>query len=519
MGEGLIQLIRTRISREEKTAFFTAFVFTLLVHLYKFTNTLLNHDAMYNVYTEQNMVGSGRWALKYACGIGSYYDLPWVNGVLCCLYIALTAMIIVRLFRIKNPVVSFLCGGFLATSPATIETIFFLFTADGYFLAMVLAALAVYLSRIEEKRILRYGLSILCLCVCCGIYQAYISFALILAVCHMIYELLRNQNTRKEYFLWVARQVLIFAGSLAAYYVIWQKVIDLTGIAASDYQGIDQVGSISLDLLRHGWNNAVSSVTYYFFQFGLWGQDWSFYGMLNVLLLAALALGLVLAAAKSRLWNRPWALVLVVLGLLAVIPFAGMWCFTSYTVSYRPLMLQSLMVLFLFTAIVYEEWTGALLKNAAALLLTLIVLHNALLANISYFYMNLCYERTYADAVEMVSEIHNVADTSDFTNMVILGNNRYNDVQWGFQNSDGSLSREGRFYILTSLLEKNLLVNEWQVHGFLNWYLNTEIPFADAETKNTLHQNPLVQQMPVWPAEGSIIVIDNTLVLKLSELG
>ena len=133
MGEELSSLLCGRISREEKRAFVTAFVFTLLVHLYKFTNTLPNHDGMYNVYTSQNMIGSGRWALKYACGLSSYYDLPWVIGLFCCLYIALTAMIIVRLFRVKNPVVSFLCGGFLASSPATIETIFFEFTADGYF--------------------------------------------------------------------------------------------------------------------------------------------------------------------------------------------------------------------------------------------------------------------------------------------------------------------------------------------------------------------------------------------------
>ena len=518
MGEELIRLLRTRISREEKTAFITAFVFSLLVHLYKFTNTLLNHDAMYNVYYDQNAIGSGRWALKYACGISSYYDLPWVIGLLCCVYIALTAMIIVRLFRVKNPVVSFLCGGFLASSPATIETIFFLFTADGYFLAMVLAALAVYLSRVEEKRIWCYGLSLVCICICCGIYQAYVSFALILAVCHMIYELLRNQNTKKEYFLWVARQVVIFAGSLAVYYVLWQKVMDWTGVGVNAYQGMDQMGGLSLDLLRHGWNNAVSSVTYYFFQFALWGQDWSFYSILNLLILMALALGLILAAVKSKLWRRPWALVLVVLGLMAVIPFAGMWCFTSYTVSYRPLMLQSLMVLFLFTGIVYEEWTGSLLKNAAALLLTFIVLHNALLANISYFYMNLCYERTYADAVEMAAEIHNAADTDSFTSMAVLGN-RYNDVQWGLQNSDGSLSREGRFYILTSLLEENLLVDEWQVRNFLSWYMDLNIPSAGAARSNELTQDPLVQQMPVWPAEGSITVIDDTLVIKLSELG
>ena len=517
MGEELSSLLCGRISREEKRAFVTAFVFTLLVHLYKFTNTLPNHDGMYNVYTSQNMIGSGRWALKYACGLSSYYDLPWVIGLFCCLYIALTAMIIVRLFRVKNPVVSFLCGGFLASSPATIETIFFEFTADGYFLAMLLAAVAVYLSRVEEKRISRHLLSGACICVSCGIYQAYVSFALILAVCHMIYELLKNQNKPREYFRWVLRQALIFGGSLAAYYGIWQVVMDRVGMEAYSYQGIDQVGTISLDLLRHGWENACWSVQYYLFQMPPRDYGWTLYAMFNVLMLGALALGLILGMVKSRMWKRPWAVVLVVLGLLAVIPFAGMWCFTSYSVYYRPLMLQSLMVLFLFTAVLYQDWTGPLLKNAAALLLSIIVLHNALLANICYFYMNLCYERTYADVVEMVSEIHNVGDDAEYTDMAVLGN-RHSETLWGWQDEDGGLGREGRFYLLTSLLEKELLVDEHQVAGFLNWYTGMEIPRADSGRVSELSQDIRVQEMPIWPADGSIDVVDGTLVIKLSEL-
>lgn len=517
MGEEIASLLHGRISREEKRAFVTAFVFTLLVHLYKFTNTLLNHDAMYNVYATQDMVGSGRWALKYACGLSSYYDLPWVIGLFCCLYIALTAMVIVRLFRVKNSVVSFLCGGFLASSPATIETIFFEFTADGYFLAMLLAALAVYLSRVEEKRISRYLLSGACVCISCGIYQAYVSFALILAVCHMIYELLRNQNKPREYFLWILRQVLIFGGSLAAYYGIWQVVMDRVGMEAYSYQGIDQVGTISLDLLRHGWENACWSVQYYLFQMPPRDYGWTLYAMFNVLMLGALALGLILGMVKSRMWKRPWAVVLVVLGLLAVIPFAGMWCFTSYSVYYRPLMLQSLMVLFLFTAVLYQDWTGPLLKNAAALLLSIIVLHNALLANICYFHMNLCYERTYAEAVEMVSEIHNVADTDEFENIAVLGN-RYNAYTWGLQDEEGGLSMQGQFHILSSLLEKQLLVDEYQVLGFLQWYTGTEIPYVDGERLDELSQDTRVREMPVWPADGAVAVVDGTLVIKLSEL-
>ena len=83
MGENLIAFYKEKVKREWKIAFLAAFLGCLLVHIFKFTNTLPNHDSLYNVYADQNVTGSGRWFLQYACGISSYFDLPWMNGLLC----------------------------------------------------------------------------------------------------------------------------------------------------------------------------------------------------------------------------------------------------------------------------------------------------------------------------------------------------------------------------------------------------------------------------------------------------
>lgn len=81
MGEGLIRFYHTKIKREWKMAFAVAFFCGLLIHIYKFTNTLPGHDSLFNVYSSQNMVKSGRWFLAIACGFSSYFDLPWIDGL------------------------------------------------------------------------------------------------------------------------------------------------------------------------------------------------------------------------------------------------------------------------------------------------------------------------------------------------------------------------------------------------------------------------------------------------------
>lgn len=101
MGENIINLYKTKCRKEWKIAFISTLVIGLFVHIYKFTNYLPNHDSMYNFYSDQNVLGSGRWFLSIACGFSSYFDLPWINGIFALIYIALTSVIIIKLFEVK----------------------------------------------------------------------------------------------------------------------------------------------------------------------------------------------------------------------------------------------------------------------------------------------------------------------------------------------------------------------------------------------------------------------------------
>ena len=175
MGIDLVEYICKKITKQQKLAFTSSFFATLFIHLYFLTNTLPNHDSVLNYYSTQNVLASGRWALSTACGFTSYFDLPWINGIMSSIFIGLTVTVIVTLFRIKNPILIILTGCLFAASPATTDTFFFIYTADGYMIAMFLAATAVYWSRMGEKRKIYWILSAVCICVCCGIYQAYVS--------------------------------------------------------------------------------------------------------------------------------------------------------------------------------------------------------------------------------------------------------------------------------------------------------------------------------------------------------
>ena len=51
MGLGLYHWIKRHYQKEWGIAFIAAMVFGMVTHMYKFTNTLLNHDSLYNIYS------------------------------------------------------------------------------------------------------------------------------------------------------------------------------------------------------------------------------------------------------------------------------------------------------------------------------------------------------------------------------------------------------------------------------------------------------------------------------------
>lgn len=516
MGLDLLSFLKNKVPKEQKIAFIGTFFISLLIHLYKFTNTLPNHDSLYNYYSDQNVLGSGRWALSIACGMTSYFDLPWVIGVFSCLFIALTVVVIVALLKVENPVLIALIGGLLAASPATTETFFFLFTADGYMIAMFLAALAVYLSRIDENRVSCWILSGVCICISCGIYQAYVSFSLILAICYFMYELFQNNHKKKEYYAWIGRQVCVFACSLAAYYFIWKLCMHISGTSANDYQGISEVGTISFGLILNGAVSSVKSFVLYFLQWNVLEHGFTLYSVLNLIFALFFFGGLVIAIKESKILSRRWACFLVLLCLLAIIPFACIWHFVSSSVGYRALMLQSLTILFVFAALMFERWSKKYLKNIVGAFLLVIVLNNALMANISYFYMNLCYEQTYAEGVEMMITLHNFQDKYEFNKIAVVGNKIVNVQHEDIDNETGKMNLTGKIHILSGLLEKTLLYNDEHVVRFLHATFGLELESASKAEQELLAQTEIVANMPCWPAEGSMCVVDDILVIKLA---
>ena len=136
--------VNKAIGHDGRVAFLSAVIIGLIAHMPAMNFDVPNHDGLDSLYFDQNMLTSGRWFLGTACGISSFYSLHWVIGVLSLLYLAITAIFLVKLLKIKTPVFAVMISGLLVTFPTLASNFAYSFTMDGYMMGLMFAVIAVY---------------------------------------------------------------------------------------------------------------------------------------------------------------------------------------------------------------------------------------------------------------------------------------------------------------------------------------------------------------------------------------
>lgn len=533
MGTEILHFYQEKIKRTWKLAFFSAFFLGLLIHIYKFTNLLPNADSMYNFYSSQNMVASGRWFLSIACGLSSFFDLPWVIGILSLCFMGLTSALIAQIFQMENPVLIILSSALLVSFPAITATLSYEFTADGYMLAMALAAASVCLTGMDSLNWKNLICSGVCICLACGIYQAYVSFAFVLAVCYFMTELLENRREDGQYWKWIGAQILTYGLALAGYFLIWKLCLRFQGFTAVSYQGIDRVGVMGAGDLIVGVKNILRDFVRFFLEWNILEHGITVYSGLNILFLTAFAFVLAAAIWKTGMGRRKRHLLLYLLCVLALPVGCFVWYLTSPEVVYHALMLQSMSLLYILTAVLFERWLSHRLGNLILILLVAIAFHNSVTANIYYNYMDQSFRKTQAVAAEVSTRIH-LLDDGTVKYVAIYGGLDEWDQESHFAKDE--LRQLGGWKVINKTilspmflslytdfdlsyyhangLEYPIVENGEDIPAPRDWEFR--FPLLGTEETTALAQTEQVASMPIWPARDSVQVIGDTVVVKLS---
>lgn len=508
--EQTLSRLRSAIRPEWTITFFSALVFGLAAHFYKLTNWLPNWDSLVFRYDAQDMLHFGRYFLSLACGFSSYYDLPWLNGLLSLLLLACAAAVIADLFQFHEKVPLVLTGALVAVFPTVTSTLSYNYVADGYCLALLLACLSARFFTRSGKFSFFAGAA--CLWISVGIYQAYITLTITLLLLFLLDDLLFGTRSVSHSLRSAGRFLAggVLAG--AVYLVVLKLLLWAAGTQLSDYQSIDSVGS-SFQL-----STSVYQCTVRFIKFFLdYRQGIGAWFLLNLLLLALLAVFVLSALVQQHLHREPARLVLVLV-YLAALPFgASALYFLDPFVDYHNLMTMGYCVFYLAFVLFYEHLNErprfSALKNWSILLVGSAVVFNCIvLANVCYHLAQLSYERSYSIAIRMADRIEQLDDAESCTKLAVLGTLPGSELY----SADLGLNMTG-FTEGLLLRPDDPTVNQSVLTTTLNDYCALDLEFVSHDEKEQLLQLPEIQQMPLWPQTGSVAVVGDTIVIRVGE--
>ena len=504
-----------------RAAFACCFAAGFFCHLFAFTNLIPNSDGISRVYDAQQMTVSGRWFLHYASAWNGYVQAPAVIGFFSLLFLSLAAGLTASVLKLRRPLTGALCGALMAVFPSMAYTFLYLFTASAYCFGILLAVLAVWLA---DRY--RWGFLFAAPLLACavGTYQAYLAVAVSLLLLRLVLLGLSEGEQAKHLLLEGLKSLALLVLGLLLYYLTLRIFLAVKDLELLNYKGIG--GGLSLSGMLAKLPEAYLGLFRYFFvphSFAKYTTPLTVAG--NTVMFLAGLWAILRLPLRSR--PRPGTVALTLL-CCALLPLG--LNLTVLMGDPMPIMRFALVFAWIlplaltdraFPASSPEKTPGgqkttgkhpklARLPRAAALCAA------ALLCVVSFNVDNLAYtvsatahRATESFATRLVERVETTPGYQRGMEVVVIG---------GFPQKL-YYSQIEAFELVSdySNLSTTVIPLNKHVYYYLNDWLNVPWPEPSEQTLKAVSQSAAFQNMPLYPSEGSVVVRDGMVIVKLAD--
>lgn len=480
----------------------------LLAHMFAITNKLPNADDIASTFNKGATVESGRWGLEVLKLIFPDYSMPWLIGITSLLLLASSVCVIIRLFGIKGRLKQAILGALVVSFPSQTAIMCYMFTSSCYAVGFLLSVLAAH----AAHRGGRNGciVSVLLTMFTLSIYQSNISIISSLLLLLVIKDALDTQSgeSRSGVFRSGLKYLLILIAAMALYCVSIVISLKIIGSTLNDYSKDSVEGGPGL----------ISGIglAYYWFVYNLTSR----YNMIVVsrfqrlmYFLSFLPAGVCLVYNMFKSRNLKNDLIL----LLCLILFPLSLCCTYVVISYKSihaLVLQGFFSLYILVLILTEQMPYKLRRiggqELMLLSLTLIAATNIVFANRTYLKLHLQYESAYSISNVLLAQMRSLPGYNRELKLAIY---KYEDQYAGIDSAFGAPEWD------IMGVKYGLLPSSYPEQAFMNYYLDANIPVATDQEAQELAFDPRTADMPCYPDEGSMRIIDGYVFVKFRATG
>lgn len=198
--------------------FFTAVVVGFMTYGFNMSNGYVNGDGLtYGIYYEAGIwdIGQGRWALPLFDG---RFVTSWFEGLMSIAALSLSSVVIVKFFEIGSIPIGMLISMFVASQTHFAQwqgSPYILFPYSVGFLVSVVAAYEMW-KGMFDRSLISVAISVLLSALSLGIYQAYLSIAILMLYIRLLLEVMRGISWRR-----VARVILSMVCALLSIGIVY----------------------------------------------------------------------------------------------------------------------------------------------------------------------------------------------------------------------------------------------------------------------------------------------------------
>lgn len=493
-------------------------IWVLVAHGYVFTNFQPTHDsldglhAVYPNNDNAHKIGLGRvFCPVYYYLFRSAFSTPYLSGINTILWIGLAAFFVISSFNLKGVIHKVLvCGVMAVNLTVTALAATFIHDLDADMCAMALACLAVF---VWQKKMKGWPLlGSIAVAGSLGLYQSYVSTTITLVMMILIKELMDNKSVKAVLQKGVQAALMVLAGGIM-YYVSMHIVLSYTQYTLFEgtYNSLSQMSTLSLSVLPELFMQQYAAWWKWFANPKTVLVSSKIVAAANIvlLLIGAVVLVFVVCRKELRIAQKGFLLFMVLLLPVAMnITFILSQGTAHDLTRYTYIFLYVLLIVFIeygSEQISGHKWTGPA-RYICIGMIGIFLWGGVQTANTIYLQKTMVHMSTYTHMTNVLHDMQQEGFSAKDTPILTVGELPI-EYMAGFE----------RVERITGVSYSNSITKDTRsFKSYFRYILGEPIEYCSEEQRAAVVQDPSYAEMPAYPEEGYIQMIQDVMVIRLN---
>lgn len=515
--------VKIPYNKEKMCIFFTTVITSLLVHFQLYAQQITGADGLMNSMYHQADVWECmlmRFGLEFVQMLKGNIVSPVLATLLSSIFLGITVILIINILEIRNKYFKYLIALVFVVAPNISSTLAFFYCSDAYILGLLFATLAVFLIKKYNNKKWIIAISGLLVALSMGLYQTYLSVTMVLCIATLIIDAL-NKKDKKEIFVDILKYVIMGAIGITLFYVLAHITLLIKHLPVAGYSGADTIGLQTILELPKLLPEAYGSFFNYYFTDDMipntiWNTNIFYMIIFGVMLISAIYI-----IVKNKVYEKRINTILALIFIIIAPVCFGIIEIMVPDVDIHILMACSMIYIFPIFFKILELLPKGSISNAfkyIVLFCSLIIIWNYTCQdNASYIALEAMQNQTEATVQRLVTQIEELDEYNPEMPVLFLGSlegnsylkrdNTDTEAKKIYDRSWGFIAKQSKIWWGNMDCRRKILYEYCGVNTKLVSVEESEEIFATEEYKT----------MKYYPEKDSIKIINNTVVVKISD--